>query len=759
MPVLPIQTAAFVDQFFDKLAAHGVALTDAPALKADVADLFTAWLGGEEAIPADLGQKLATQIGVQTAKTLNDFDWYNTPANGGPRNDGTIDFVLPDGTTVPLDGRAKLIESMAKGDPGGVNFTFSTTITDADPGPGKVRFNSATLASVTALYFDNTERGGATVTPWLDGFSAADGDVKGLLYFQEIETANVAVFKVTASVVDGAGYRKVPVTQAVGATPFANDAKVAVTFTRTGPSDYETWKSQPGNDAGTKADYLDWQIDQVTANAAAVLQPIADDAAQSKADAETARNMISGAIDASGTLDDTALLVFVDAAQRILGKVNYDASWDIAFAALATASGLAVYDYETLDEDAAVVVVDAAGRVLWRSDSIDAALAEEVAAARGNRSALTDRMDVTLTPSGRSRRHVWGEWFLRETRARIAQIKAAVAGKQLIIALVGDSWTARSQRYAAKLTDRLVALLGDAGGGWCGFGLASGTTPNGNARSTLFTTVKTGSGWTTSYATSVCPDICHATSSTPGDQITVAGPALPVLSAVRLFWVGTADGVIRYRWNGGSYTSLNVQGSGLQAALLSGLPGSGSYSLDLEVVSGTCSLGGVDLQSAATGVRVHKLGASGARASHWNAVNAAQWEAGFALLAPNASVVLLGTNEKAANTAPTTFGTDIQTLADRLRAAVANIDLLLVAPCENPSAGVYPMVEYADAMFGASVAKSAAFADLQHVFGNTIAEYEDGSVRSWLAADDIHPTDDGGGAVITEDIFRILVNA
>ncbi len=278
---LPLQTADFVDQLFDAIAAHGVTITDAAGLKTAAVDLFTAWLGGSEAIPADLGQKLATQIGVQTAKTLNDFDWYTVPLNGGPRSDGTIDFVLPDGTTAPLDGRAKLIESLAKGDPGGVNFTFSTTQTDADPGAGKVRFNDVPFHDATVIYFDNTERGGATVTDWLGSFGSADGDVKGLLYFQEVETAKIAVFKVTGVVVDATGYRKVPVEFAAGVSAFANDARVAVTFTRTGPSDYETWKGLPGNSSGTKADYIDWQVDQVTDNAAAVLTPLKDAASTS----------------------------------------------------------------------------------------------------------------------------------------------------------------------------------------------------------------------------------------------------------------------------------------------------------------------------------------------------------------------------------------------------------------------------------------------------------------------------------------------
>lgn len=46
-------------------------------------------------------------------------------------------------------------------------YTFSTTTTNSDPGNGTLRFNNATIASVTELYIDNVDANGASMTTLL----------------------------------------------------------------------------------------------------------------------------------------------------------------------------------------------------------------------------------------------------------------------------------------------------------------------------------------------------------------------------------------------------------------------------------------------------------------------------------------------------------------------------------------------------------------------------------------------------------------
>src|SRR5690242_9617352 len=51
-----------------------------------------------------------------------------------------------------------------------IQFTYSTTTTDADPGDGEFRLNNATPSSATAAYVDNKEIGGTDISDWLDTF-------------------------------------------------------------------------------------------------------------------------------------------------------------------------------------------------------------------------------------------------------------------------------------------------------------------------------------------------------------------------------------------------------------------------------------------------------------------------------------------------------------------------------------------------------------------------------------------------------------
>jgi hypothetical protein len=118
----------------------------------------------------------------------------------------------------------------------GMRYSFSTTVTDSDPGAGTLRFNNAAAGSTTFLYFDNADLGGATITAWLDALDdSTTPSVKGILRIQKAHDRTVyREFTVTGAVVDGTGYRKVPVTFIVESGSLSNGDEVLVTFFRAG---------------------------------------------------------------------------------------------------------------------------------------------------------------------------------------------------------------------------------------------------------------------------------------------------------------------------------------------------------------------------------------------------------------------------------------------------------------------------------------------------------------------------------------------
>jgi len=115
----------------------------------------------------------------------------------------------------------------------GMTFVFSATTTDADPGDGMMRFNNASLPSVTAIYIDNLSAFGTTVSSWIDTFDdeGESGD-RGVLTIMTNDAAGVMVARITGTIVDGTGYRKVTVAPIATSGTFSTGATVNVQFNR-----------------------------------------------------------------------------------------------------------------------------------------------------------------------------------------------------------------------------------------------------------------------------------------------------------------------------------------------------------------------------------------------------------------------------------------------------------------------------------------------------------------------------------------------
>lgn len=152
-----------------------------------------------------------------------------TAANSGTTSAAVFDFGIPRGA-IPAIG-----------------FNFDTSTTDADPGAGDVRFNNATPASVTAIYFDNVDRDGNTVTTWLDSFDDSTTTTKGTLIFTPAAGPKAKlIYTVTGSIVDGTGYRKVTVSHVAGTTLPSSAAHLAVSFDRVGDKGADGSGTFPG---------------------------------------------------------------------------------------------------------------------------------------------------------------------------------------------------------------------------------------------------------------------------------------------------------------------------------------------------------------------------------------------------------------------------------------------------------------------------------------------------------------------------------
>lgn len=453
---------------------------------------------------------------------------------------------------------------------------------------------------------------------------------------------------------------------------------------------------------------------------------------------------------------DDYLWGVVDSSDRLMLSLGLDATLGVGNSAVQGAYA---------NSDLLYAVTDANGRqllVITNDGSVIGKITNpELIAARGSRATLNDRLSTYISAYGTPLEYIFNQNRLRRYRY-LRRRRLLSESAQINIALIGDSYTHDTARYSNAVAETMIAELGDAGGGWVGFASWNGDV-NGNVRPATYVLTRIGT-WDqtnpTNYYTIPSPDLGQALSSTPGDRQSIAGPATPTLSAVRFFWNGTVDGVMQYRWNGGAWTTINVQGSGVQSALLSGLPVSGAWTLDMEVVSGTCKPCGVDLQSAASGVRVHKLAATGSRTQQWADVDATEWKASITSLDPQVVTIMLGTNDQFANRTPAQFKTDLTTMITRTREAMPSVDVAIMMPAENQYGNPIPMSSYAIAATEVAMEQNCAYLDTQYLFGEADDpdEYGFSGTIPLYSADLIHPTAATGGKVIADGVLRLFNN-
>jgi hypothetical protein len=106
---MSLTTTQFANDYVNALVAQGVVLSNATAFKATFADQLTGWLGGGDAIPADLSYRLTDALNRVNAETASRLDWLTGTATGGPTSNGYYVATAPDGTTFLFPCLAKTL--------------------------------------------------------------------------------------------------------------------------------------------------------------------------------------------------------------------------------------------------------------------------------------------------------------------------------------------------------------------------------------------------------------------------------------------------------------------------------------------------------------------------------------------------------------------------------------------------------------------------------------------------------------------------
>lgn len=116
----------------------------------------------------------------------------------------------------------------------GLGYEFSTSTTASDPGAGTIRLNNATLASVTAIYIDNVDGNGNTVSGLIDAMGGPTATNKAILTIRQIDNPVKWASYAVTGVTDSTGYRTLAVSHLASGTRPDNTARVVIGISLSG---------------------------------------------------------------------------------------------------------------------------------------------------------------------------------------------------------------------------------------------------------------------------------------------------------------------------------------------------------------------------------------------------------------------------------------------------------------------------------------------------------------------------------------------
>lgn len=139
----------------------------------------------------------------------------------------------------------------ASAQPLGMPYSFSTTTTDSDPGPGFVRASTATfvVGAGVVLRTDLVDNLGVTRTPQLNDIAASTNPAKAVVRLQAPGDASKFVDIAITAMASPTGYKNFTgvVLATSSATPFANNDSLVLLYVRAGDKGdtgaFATWTS------------------------------------------------------------------------------------------------------------------------------------------------------------------------------------------------------------------------------------------------------------------------------------------------------------------------------------------------------------------------------------------------------------------------------------------------------------------------------------------------------------------------------------
>lgn len=337
----------------------------------------------------------------------------------------------------------------------------------------------------------------------------------------------------------------------------------------------------------------------------------------------------------------------------------------------------------------------------------------------------------------------YGKHFLREWQQQVSRYNDPAATHQTSIAIFGDSWVRGEYRAAKPLRDILTNKYGNAGLGY--ISLYPGHGANGDvsvSKTGTWNEIDNYPGYDTQNL-----DITTVESSEVGANVSVT--INETTNNIDIYYKNQT-GSFQYIVDGGTAVTVDTSLGNVES--ITGLSDA-NHTIDIEVVSGTVTLQGLNAITDDKGVIVHKIGNGGLTSGQAVSVNRTNWVNQLSELNPHAVGILLGTNDMAQDVTIEAFETNIIELIRRVREALPLGDVFLIAPSDNGATQLNTMEEYSEALKRVATSEMVAFVDLYVNVGS----YADANARG-LYEDQFHPNTQGGyliGNVIHDRLLRV----
>ncbi len=170
---------------------------------------------------------------VTDAEVVSD-DLIITLSDASTINAGEV--VGPVGPTGSTGATGAAGADGANGKNAGLNYRYdSTTTMGTDPGTGDFRFNNATIASVTAATFSDTDSDSANNEAYILTWDDSTNTIRGTLIVRTTaNNTNFAIFNITGSITNASGYTQMTLAYVASGGTFTNNDPCNIVFNRAG---------------------------------------------------------------------------------------------------------------------------------------------------------------------------------------------------------------------------------------------------------------------------------------------------------------------------------------------------------------------------------------------------------------------------------------------------------------------------------------------------------------------------------------------